>query len=408
MSAMTAVTHRCATALRVLLTCGLVTVVGVGAASAAAARERSMDTIAGTARGAPSVLSSGGIGLSISRPTGRDAVGVHSTFVHDPARTEPTTGGPRAIPVRVWYPAKRRRGSSAPYFSAPVQAAIERGIQTPAGLFEMDTHATPGAPARRRVRGVLLFTGGFATPVALYTGLITELASRGYAVVAFDHPHETFVVEQPDGSLIAQDLPDDDAVFKARLRDVGVVLGALEDLVPETRPRTPIGILGHSNGGKAAAVAISRHPRIRAGVNLDGMIPPELISAGLNRPFGLMLGLDARPEELRDIETFLSNMRAPHPVRTPDIHHYGFSDFVVFNPQAQRADPTLGTALEAMFFTGTLDSVRAGRRALTQQRRFLVRFFDRHLETKQGSGAAAARFRPSQSTGGSRLAATCA
>jgi dienelactone hydrolase len=384
--------HRRVTALKVLLTGGLLMVVG-GGAPAGAAPDRSATTIAGAARGGPSVVSSGGLGLSISRPTGRQPVGVHSTFVLDPAQTEPATGGPRAIPVRVWYPAKDRHGSSAPYFPAPVQSAIEQGIGAPTGLFDIDTHATLDAPTRRHVRGVLLFTGGFAVPVALYTGLITELASRGYAVVAFDHPHETFVVEQPDGSLIARDLPRDDASFEARLRDIGVVLGALEDLVPEARTRTPIGIFGHSDGGKAAGVAIHRHPQIGAGVNLDGMIAPELVIAGLDRPFGLMLGLDASPEELRDIETFLSNMRAPHPVRTLDIHHYGFSDFVIFNPRAQRADPTLGAALEAMFFTGTLDSLRAGRRALTQQRRFLARFFDRYLETKGGSAAGSGRTR---------------
>ena len=125
-----------------------------------------------------------------------------STFVLDPARTEPRTGGPRAIPARVWYPAKHGHGSSAPYFSPAVQVVVEQGIGVSAGLFDIDTHATLDAPARRHVRGVLLFTGGFAVPVALYTGLISELASRGYAVVAFDHPHETFVVEQPDGSVI--------------------------------------------------------------------------------------------------------------------------------------------------------------------------------------------------------------
>jgi hypothetical protein len=199
---MTAVGHRCATALMVFLTCGLVTVLGVGASSAGAAPERNIDAIAGTARGGPSVVSSGGVGLSIPRPTGRHPVGVRSTFVLDPARTEPRTGGPRAIPVRVWYPARHRQGSSAPYFSAAVQAAIEQGVGVPAGLFDIDTHAMLDASACRHVRGVLLFTGGFAVPVALYTGLISELASRGYAVVAFDHPHETFVVEQPDGSLI--------------------------------------------------------------------------------------------------------------------------------------------------------------------------------------------------------------
>jgi pimeloyl-ACP methyl ester carboxylesterase len=398
---MTAIKPRCATARMVLLTCGLV---AVGVASPAGATpERNMDTLAGTARGAPSIVSSDGVGLTIPRPTGRHPVGVRSTFVLDPARTEPKTGGPRAIPVRVWYPAKHRHGAPIPYFAASVQSAVEQGIGAPTGLFDIDTHATLDAPARGHVRGVLLFTGGFAVPVALYTGLITELASRGYAVVAFDHPHETFVVEQPDGSVIPNDLADDAGpgrdcsspsacpVFEARLSDIRVVLGALDDLVQEARPRTPIGIFGHSNGGAAAAVAIRRHPQIQAGVNLDGFIPVELITAGLDQPFGLLLGLDQRPEELRDVEIFLSNMRAPHPVRLLDIRHYGFSDFVVFNPQAQRADPALGTALEANFPTGTLDSLRAGERALMQERRFLVRFFDRHLETKRGSGAGRSR-----------------
>jgi pimeloyl-ACP methyl ester carboxylesterase len=349
-------------------------------------------------RSAPGATSDGGFGLSIPRPTGRHPVGVRSAFLHDPARTEPTTGGPRAIPVRVWYPAKHGHGPSAPYFSAAVQPVIEQGIGAPSGFFDVDTHATLDASTRRSVRGVLLFTGGFGVPVALYTGLVAELASRGYGVVAFDHPHETFVVEQPDGSVIPIDLADDAGpgrdcsspsacpVFEARLRDIAVVLGALEDLVPQARRNTPIGIFGHSNGGAAAAVAMRRHPQIRVGVNLDGFIPAELIAAGLDRPFGLMLGLDQRPQELRDFLVFLSNMRAPHRERTLGIRHYGFTDFVVFNPQVQRADPALAMALEGNYSTGTLDSLRAGRRALRQQRQFLLRFFDRYLGTERDNG----------------------
>src|SRR4051812_30627750 len=94
-SAMTAIRHRCATARIMLLTCGLVAV-GVAAAPAGAAPERN--------------AFSDGAGLSIPRPTGHHPVGVRSTFVLDPARTEPRTGGPRAIPARVWYPAKHRAG----------------------------------------------------------------------------------------------------------------------------------------------------------------------------------------------------------------------------------------------------------------------------------------------------------
>jgi hypothetical protein len=401
---MTVRRHPTTTALLAVLTCVLVAVVGAGAA-AGAARERDMDTLAGTGRSAPSAAS-GGVDLSIPRPTGRHPVGVRSTFVLDRARTDVTTGGPRAIPTWVWYPARPGHGPSAPYFSAPVQAFIEAGLRelgvpVPAGLFDIETHATDAAPARRHVRGVLLFMGGFRTPVAFNSGLIAELASRGYVVVAFDHPHETFVVEQPDGSLIPSDLPDDAAAFEARLLDVGVMLDALGRLVPNSGRHTPVGIFGFSAGGAAAGEAMLGHRELRAGVNLDGFIPGgaflpsgRLLTEGLDRPFGLMLSLDQRPEDVREIEIFLSNMRAPHPVRSLAIHHYGFSDFVVFNPQAQRADPALGTALEASFPTGTLDSLRAGRRALTQQRTFLVGFFDRYLETTRGERTHAGRSHP--------------
>lgn len=400
---MTVRRHRARTALITVLTCVLVTVVGAGAAPGAV---RDVSTIAGTWRGAASV-GSGGVGLSIPRPTGRHAVGVRSTFVHDPARTESRTGAPRALPTRVWYPAERRRGPAAAYFSAPVQAFVEEalrgfGIPAPAGLFDVDTHATVAAPARRHVSGVLLFTGGFGLPFAFYSGLIADLASHGYAVVAFDHPHDTVVVEQPNGVLIEGNGVDDPAAFQARLLDIDAVLDALAQLVPQARRNTPIGIFGHSNGGAAAGEAMVLERKLRAGVNLDGFIPGgaflpggRLLSEGLDRPFGLMLGLDVRPEDLREYETLLSNMRAPHPVRRLDIHHYGFTDFVVFNPQAQQADPALGTALETtIFFTGTLDSLRAGRRALTQQRAFLVGFFDRYLKTGEGDRAHAGRSRP--------------
>ena len=285
-------------------------------------------------------------------------------------------------------------GPPIPYLPAPVQAAIEAAFGLPDGLFDVDTHATLDAPAHRHVRGVLLFMGGFGVPAALYTGHLSELASRGYTVVAY--PHETFIVEQPDGTLIEQDVGDGPGSFEARLLDVDVVLDALPSLLPHVRQQTPIGILGHSSGGAAAGEAMLDRQDLRAGVNLDGFIPGgsflpsgRLLSEGLDRPFGLMLSLDLLPVEMQEIETFLSNMRAAHPVRTLDIHHYGYSDFVVFNPQAQRIDPErFGAMLESFFTTGTLDSLQAGQRALTQQRRFLADFFDQHLKHKRGGRSA--------------------
>ena len=369
---MTVLRHRRATALMVFMACGLV----AGSASAGTESGRT---------GALAEPAHGAVRLSIPQPTGPHPVGVRSTFVLDPTRTEPLTGRPRALPVRVWYPAERRRGPSAPYTSAPIQSVIEQFLGVPPGLFDIDTHAAPDAPAQRRLRGVLLVSPALGFVVAFNTALITEMASHGYAVVAFDHPHESFVVEQPHGPLIPADIADLDAAFAARLLDVGAVLGALRDLVPQAKRHTPIGMFGHSFGGSTAGEAMRLHPEIRAGVNLDGAVRGDVLSEGLDRPFGLMLSLDLLPEERVEIATFLANMRAPHPVRTLEIRHIGYSDFVVLNPQAQRADPTIGAILDATFTTGTLDSLRAGHQALRSQREFLVRFFDRYLRIERGT-----------------------
>src|SRR3712207_7383664 len=48
---------------------------------------RSADTLAGTARAAPSLAPSAAARLSLPWPTGQFAVGVRSAFVLDPART---------------------------------------------------------------------------------------------------------------------------------------------------------------------------------------------------------------------------------------------------------------------------------------------------------------------------------
>ena len=115
------------------------------------------------------------------------------------------------------------------------------------------------------MRGVLLFSGGFAVPVGLYTALITDLASRGYAVVAFDHP-ETFVAERPtDG----------------------------DPQRPRRRRRGRLCVPGLPQRHRAVHAAVGAPPpppppRLGAGVNLDGFLPAELITTGLDRPFGLM------------------------------------------------------------------------------------------------------------------------
>ena len=94
--------------------------------------------------------------------------------------------------------------------------------------------------------------------------------------MSFDHPHDTYVVEQPDGRLIFTGLPREpslpaiESAFEQRVLDVRVVLRQLSALLPRGQWRIPVGMFGFSIGGAAAAEAMLRYPRLRAGVDLDG------------------------------------------------------------------------------------------------------------------------------------------
>ncbi|WP_327635343.1 hypothetical protein OHB24_35850 [Kribbella sp. NBC_00482] len=314
--------------------------------------------------------------LSLPSPTGPYAVGVRSASVSDPSRVDVQTGRPRRLPIRVWYPARgRATGNSAPYMSPGVQAQLEAGL--PTGLLNIDTHASTGARPLPRVKGVILVQHGAGTLAAFQTGQVIELASQGYAMVTMEHPHESLLIEEPDGTLIPGDDPESRPPNE-RLVDAEVVLAEVPRLVPQANRHTPIGMFGHSRGGATTAEVMFFHSEVVAGVDLDGSLRGDVLTGGLDQPFGLMLSREFPLDDPRLLQ-FLSNLRGPHPLRQLDVQHYGYTDWVVFNAQAARADPALGAQLELGFPTGTLDDRRAGRQALSTQRAFLTCFMDRYV-----------------------------
>jgi len=317
--------------------------------------------------------------LSLPAPTGDAPVGVRSDWVIDPAEIDPTTLRPRALPIRIWYPARHgAAGVHAPYISPAIEAAIEGSLGLPEGLFAIDTHAIADARPRATIRGVVLVTPGWGLPAATLTGVVVDLASHGYAVVTVDHPHDALVLEAPDGTLLFN-TRDATASFDAQVPDMRLVLDDLARLVPEAHPSTPIGILGFSIGGAASAETMLQDDRFTAGINLDGSSRGDVVTAGLDRPFGMMLDREHDLETVVGTKEFLSNLRGPHPVERLDVLHLGFTDFVVFNAEAAAADPLSGAILEHEDPTGTADDLAAGEAALAAQRAFVGSFMDCYL-----------------------------
>jgi dienelactone hydrolase len=321
------------------------------------------------------------LGLTLPAPTGAFPVGVRSAFVTDRARIDPATHRPRVLAIRVWYPARSRPPAApASYLSPAIEQVAERTLGLPARSLDITTHASERAPARSRVRGVVLVSPGAGMLAALNTALMVDLASRGYAVVAIDHPHDSAAVEQPDGALVAADPALDRHIasaFGQRVRDVGVVLGRLSRLVPQRRRATRIAILGHSLGGSVAAEAMLRYPRLRAGITLDGRPRGSVLAKGLARPFALMLESGARSQP--GFARFIARLRGPHPIMALAVQRYGFTDLALFNPAAALVDPALGGRLEQALPSGTVADLAAGRRAVDRQRRFLASFLGRYV-----------------------------
>jgi predicted dienelactone hydrolase len=87
--------------------------------------------------------------------------------------------------------------------------AVARFIASSAGLSPalleaVTLDATADALPLRRSGGwpVVLFSPEFGVEHELYTGLVEDLASHGYVVVAIAHPHDASIVEFPDAQCL--------------------------------------------------------------------------------------------------------------------------------------------------------------------------------------------------------------
>ncbi len=249
-------------------------------------------------------------------PTGRYAVGTTSIDLVDRSRLElcdPTTKSPRELVVQVWYPAISNYGDKAPYL--PDRRLIPSGVFSHLGLVK--THA---------VRDVAIAPPTSPYPILLYTpswsGYRTdntfqtqELASHGFVVIGLEHPCSVPMAVYPSGRVIHSNLSADytssDAALATLLRvgaeqlilrtqDIQFVLDRLpqlnqHELFDGAFDLDKIGIFGHSFGGAAAAQACAIDRRLKAGMNMDGLLFGSAAQHGASQPFFFMQSDYSRP-----------------------------------------------------------------------------------------------------------------
>lgn len=298
-------------------------------------------------------------------PTGPYAVGSVTMRWVDEGRQEyatPDSADRRNVIVQAWYPiAKGRRGPSPPYIDglgrlpatvSPFPRFVFRRFD------EARTPAIQGAPpATDRVWPVVLFSPGYGAPRAFYSGLAAELASRGYAVLAVDHPYESGVTQLADGRVVgaARDPGGPDTGRRAymarqvlvRAADLRFVLDQL--FRPNVLPQVLAGRLdpnrtaaiGHSFGGATAVMLANQDPRIRAAADIDGMLYGDVRGEALRGP---LLLIESEPTQdigpyMAATQAVLSRVSAGgwrYAIR--GANHFSFTDLdLIFSPPGRWA-----------------------------------------------------------------------
>ncbi|MHC4976212.1 MAG: alpha/beta hydrolase [Planctomycetota bacterium] len=242
--------------------------------------------------------------------TGEHVIGTLTMHLTDSSRPEVMTeeeGDYREVVVQVWYP-------SGEATDTPVVGLIDN-VESWAGVYgetaskigEMGGNAHVGlSPLDGEPLPVLVFSGGRGMSRWQYTGLLTDLASHGWCVVAIDHTHMGRTVLE-EGELIGphpqwdapRELytksPEEIDAFWADMhtylaQDVAFVLDTLGSL-PSDDPLSGrlrlegVCTIGHSRGTGAAMRSARLDERISRSVGFDALGTPLERGGGLSVPF---------------------------------------------------------------------------------------------------------------------------
>jgi hypothetical protein len=137
----------------------------------------------------------------------------------------------------------------------------------------------------------------------MYYGLLANLASNGYAVLAIDHPGEPPALQWPNGTEtiglsvnvnFTNRLTHE--VSRYRIADMAAALSWFTAFVRTTdAPFNPSQFLalGHSIGGSAALTFAPDNPKVKAAVNLDGGLSlHETVTTAVGKPVFLMSSIN--------------------------------------------------------------------------------------------------------------------
>lgn len=217
----------------------------------------------------------------------------------------------RELQVQIWYPSDNE-SKTYPYSKASVSQLKKNysGLNKPLNqLDDIGTHAALNVNISEKKDGypVVIFSHGLCNMVSQYTAMLEELASQGYIVVGINHTYYAAETQLSDGSVVgvAKEHVTQESLFKEEdiirhqkilVEDVQFVIDKLFELFDkkeklfEKMDLVKIGFFGHSSGGSTVAQICRLDSRVKAGVDVDGLLMGTNATDNFEKPFMFIFG----------------------------------------------------------------------------------------------------------------------
>jgi predicted dienelactone hydrolase len=236
--------------------------------------------------------------FTLPEPTGDYAVGVQYFRMIDKNRLDPfldQSTKRRELMVKVYYPAQEDASKPfLPYFHSPeLIKSFAEFYGMPGFMFDHFNLVKTNSKENLQISDeqqrypVILFSHGAGTSMEVQTSQSENLASHGYIVVAIDHTYVSSATVFPDrivshkeattdfnivepAEIITQIMSDDATFVMEEL--VKMNDGKIDSIFEGRLDLGKIGALGHSVGGAAAYNLAINDRRVKAAVDLDGVV----------------------------------------------------------------------------------------------------------------------------------------
>ena len=235
----------------------------------------------------------------LPRPTGSYPVGFQYFHLIDESRADPflaQSTQERELMIKVYYPAAQDHTKPfSAYFhnSRQLLQALTTGYGMPGFVFEHLTLVKTHAKEHLELSGqqptypIILFSHGAGTTMEVQTSQSEDLASHGYIVVDIDHTYVSAATVFPDriishheattdfntpepAEIITQIMADDASFVVDTLGEMNE--GKIESIFTGKLDLENIGAIGHSVGGAVAYHLAIHDSRVKAAIDLDGIV----------------------------------------------------------------------------------------------------------------------------------------